>query len=115
MEPKLVKLQFSCDLIDVPKFSGVTLADATSNLEKVSSAVSDAMRNLSEVSSEQISEIKDIVMSLDSVRLNLIKADNRIGDVVSVLSALVKFSEDPQSVQTSEQKTEETNANIVAG
>ena len=102
-----VKLQFSCDLDDVPKFSGVTLAEASLNIEKVSSAINHIKNNLSRVSPVQLIELKNILSSLEEVRIHLVKIDNRVADVASVLGGLINFAENPPSQKEEEGKIDD--------
>lgn len=90
-----VKLQFSCDLEDVPKFSAVTLEEASNHIYKISAILNNLKMKLSACKIEDLDELKSSIEILEQIRINLVKADNRISDVASVISGLIDFSENP--------------------
>lgn len=94
MEQK-VKLQFSCDVEDVPKFCGISLAEAVYNLSKVSNLITSTMTSLSEVTDGDLDKLKENLKSLENLRINLLKIDNRVADVSSMIAGLINFKENP--------------------
>lgn len=108
-----VKLQFSTDLEDVPRFSSVTLEDAIHNIEHLQKTVSDLKRALHSIDITQPDDrerLKQILTTFDLCRMFLSKIDMRLGDTASIVSGLSSIFE---GKPTSEE--EEKNDNVTSG
>lgn len=108
-----VKLQFSTDLEDVPRFSSVTLEDAIHNIEHLQKTVSDLKRALHLIDITQPDDrerLKQILTTFDLCRMFLSKIDMRLGDTASIVSGLSSIFE---GKPTSEE--EEKNDNVTSG
>lgn len=111
MEQK-VKLQMSCDLEDVTKFSSITLEDALSNVSLLINLISDIKKNLARLNIENPEDrenLKVLLSHLDGARLLLSKIDMRLGDVASITSGLNSIFE-PKQEEQKEVKDDNINA-----
>ncbi len=108
-----VKLQFSTDLEDVPKFSSVTLEDAVDNIEHLQKTVTELKRTLHSIDITDQNDretLKQILATFDRCRMFLSKIDMRLGDTASIVSGLSSIFE---GKPTSEE--EEKNDNVTSG
>lgn len=90
-----VKLQFNCELEDVPRFASVTLGEAIDNLSSIANLLNDVKFNLSRKDPTDLEGLKSALEQFERIRIHLVKIDNRIADVTSVIGGLVEFQENP--------------------
>lgn len=105
-----VKLQFSTDIEDVPRFSSVTLEDAIDNIDYLQKTVTDLKRTLYSVDitdPDDRERLKVILMDFDKCRVLLSKIDMRLGDTASIVSGLNSIFEGKQP-----SKEEEKDDNV---
>ena len=108
-----VKLQFSTDLEDVPRFSSVTLEDAIHNINHLQKTVSELKRTLHSVDITEPDDrerLKQILTTFDQCRVFLSKIDMRLGDAASIVSGLNSIFEGKPPSQE-----EEKDDNITSG
>jgi hypothetical protein len=100
-----VKLQFSTDLEDVPKFSSATLEDAVDNVCKLQDIIGQLKRALHSVDITEPQDrenLKLILTDFDRCRVLLSKIDMRLGDTASIVSGLNSIFEGKQPAQEEE-------------
>ena len=105
-----VKLQLTCDMEDVPRVCSAILSDVETLSVLAKHAVMNARDNLYGAKLNQSDKFSFTLEELEKTRITLLKIDNRIADVCSILAGLKQFAE-----QSSEKKEEDKNDNINTG
>ena len=101
-----VKLQVTCEMTDVPSFSGTMLSEVTeevSKLEKLISGVVHQLKNIDITSQQDAQKLQKPLMDLEAARVTMLKIDSRLGETSSILGglfdALTKTKEELMSIQ----------------
>lgn len=112
-----VKLQISSDLEDVTRLSSVMLDEALlhlNDLAGVITAAKNVLKDLNISSQEDLQKLKTSLQYLNSSRIPMNKADNRLADTVAILDGLEKvLTQTPEQLlqQQQDSLTEEKEAN----
>ena len=99
-----VKLQITCDMEDVPSVCSAVLNEVEALSVRVKFAVINTRDKLFGTKVDQVEKVTHSLEELEKVRGMLVKIDNRIADVSSILIGLKQFTE-----QTQEKKEENKN------
>lgn len=109
-----VKLQVSTDLEDVPTFCAHSLTEVETRLEQIQSIIKDVKNALNSISFDDKQNLKKTLDAFNVCRILLMKVDGRIGDTASIVGGLTSLGE-PMQEEKTEQKVEESDANVTTG
>ena len=111
-----VKLQISSDVEDVTRVSSVLLEEALLHLADLSSLINtskDLLRDINLANSDDLQKLQTALQFLNSTRIPMNKADNRLADVVAIIDGLHRvIFEKPEDKQ---QQKENQNDNVSTG
>jgi hypothetical protein len=112
-----VKLQVTCEMADVPSFSGAMLSEVTeevSKLEKLISGLVEQLKNININSQQDAQKLQKPLMEMELARLTMLKIDSRLGETSSILGGLFDALTKPKEELMSIQK-EQSDDNVSTG
>lgn len=95
-----VKLQISSDFEDVTRVASVLLEEALMHVRDLNALIStskDLLKEINLASVEDVQKLQNSLQFLNSTRIPMNKADNRLADVVAIVDGLFKvLTEKPE-------------------
>ena len=108
---KKVKINFNCDLEEVPKFCSINLEDTATSLKNTSYMLSTLLDDLKKIDPESLEDLRIALSNIEKIRSNLNAVDFRISDISSILIGLAQYSEKQMMEQISNKGNNNDNGN----